>query len=161
MDLPTCLRQMIAWSDIETAVACFDVARTRFRLRDILASFDPRTEREREVLAYSRPGSDSGVESLVRQRLAQLGVEVSQQVRIASVGRVDMVVGGTTLIIEVDGEAFHSDSSAFENDRRRDAELVSLGYTVLRLTYNKVTSDWAWCERKILAALEHFTIQEG
>jgi len=39
------------------------------------------------------------------------------------------------LITEIDGHHSHSDYAAFENDRRRQNELVKHGWTVLRFTW--------------------------
>jgi very-short-patch-repair endonuclease len=39
------------------------------------------------------------------------------------------------LVLEVDGYRFHSDRSAFERDRARDATLIAAGYRVIRITW--------------------------
>ena len=88
----------------------------------------------------------------MRQRLEALGLVVQQQVVIPGVGRVDMVIDGR-LVVEVDGAGFHSDPVAVENDRRRNAELAALGFAVVRLSYPRITQDWAWCERVVLETL--------
>ena len=43
------------------------------------------------------------------------------------------------LVVEVDGYAFHSTRRSFERDRRRDADLTSRGYRVVRLTWRQIT----------------------
>ena len=45
------------------------------------------------------------------------------------------------LIAEVDGYAFHSSRGSFERDRRRDAQLVALGYRVIRITWRQLTRE--------------------
>ena len=152
--LEECLRHVASTADRETAIACLDTAMQKFRLsrRDIQRIFQGQPARARAIAAASRPGSDSGPESVVRQRLVPCGVTVRQQVRIAGVGRVDMLVG-KSLVIEIDGRAYHSDPRAFENDRRRDALLVARGYRVLRFSFQQVFGDWPFVERCILAAL--------
>ena len=52
---------------------------------------------------------------------------------------VDLLWRAERLIVEVDGYAFHSSRSAFERDRRRDADLGADGYRVLRLTWRRIT----------------------
>jgi very-short-patch-repair endonuclease len=42
------------------------------------------------------------------------------------------------LIVEVDGFRFHSSRAAFERDRSRDAELASLGFRVIRVTWRQI-----------------------
>lgn len=149
-----CLRQVVDWCDTETAVACLDTALTLLPVcRDeLIESFRDASSRAQGVVRRSRAGSDSGTESLVRQRLAGIGVRVSQQVWVAGVGRVDMVVVGSRVVVEVDS-SFHDSPEARVEDARRDAELVAQGYVVVRLPYERIISDWAWCERTILSAV--------
>lgn len=47
---------------------------------------------------------------------------------------VDMHWPGTKLIVELDTWDYHGTSATFETDRRRDADLASKGYTVIRVT---------------------------
>ncbi|MGK2308919.1 endonuclease domain-containing protein [Cutibacterium sp. V947] len=93
--------------------------------------------------------ADSGTESLVRCRLRRLGLAVRTQVSINDVGRVDMLVGDR-LVIEVDSVAHHTDLAAYSNDRRRDLELVSRGYIVVRIPWHQVMYDWDRVEPRIL-----------
>jgi very-short-patch-repair endonuclease len=149
------LRQTVAWCDTETAIACLDTALAvaRCTRAQIAAIFATASASDRLTASRCRYGSDSGSESLVRQRLDALGIPYRQQVEIAFVGRVDFGLVGTRIVIEVDSWRHHGDREAFERDRRRDAELVARGFTVIRLTYQRVMTDWPWCERMILAAL--------
>jgi very-short-patch-repair endonuclease len=152
VSLPVALRQVVRWCDRETAVACLDTALAKgMSLAEV---FTAEPAASRLVAGHARPGSESGIESLVRQRLNAVGLHPAQQVGIAGVGRVDIVLGGN-LVIEVDGAEFHSDRAAFENDRRRDAALVGLGFRVIRLSYSRVINDWPECQRTIRAALSH------
>jgi very-short-patch-repair endonuclease len=45
------------------------------------------------------------------------------------------------LIIEVDGYAYHGNRAAFERDRRKDAALVAVGYTVIRVTWRQLKDE--------------------
>lgn len=51
---------------------------------------------------------------------------------------VDALWPAERVIVEVDGYAFHAGRSAFERDRRRDAELQAAGFRVLRFTWRQV-----------------------
>ena len=154
VSLEDCLRGVVTVADRETAIACLETAMTKFgmSLPEIQSLFRDRPARERAIAAQCRRGSESGPESIVAQRLRRLHLAVRQQVRVAGVGRVDMVVGDR-LVIEVDGRAYHSDPRAFERDRRRDALLVARGYTVLRFSYRQVMFEWDFVRRCILATL--------
>lgn len=54
---------------------------------------------------------------------------------------VDFLWRDHRLIVEVDGFRFHSSRAAFERDRRRDAELTTLGYRVLRVTWRQLVGE--------------------
>lgn len=51
------------------------------------------------------------------------------------IARVDFVYHQFKLVIELDGEAYHSDRDSFRKDRRKQNALVLEGYRVLRFTY--------------------------
>jgi very-short-patch-repair endonuclease len=157
VSLGNCLRQMVGWSDEETALACLDTAlQSGLITRAAMASlFAGQPLRSRLIAARARFGSDSGTESIVVRRLRAIGIVLDQQVSIRGVGRVDMRVRDSRVIVEVDGRTYHEDPIAFENDRRRDAELVARGYVVIRLSYLRVLGDWEWCKRVVLAAIAH------
>ena len=57
---------------------------------------------------------------------------------------------GSRLVIEVDSVAHHTDAFAYSNDRRRDLELVSRGYLVVRIAWHQVMYDWECVEQHIL-----------
>ena len=72
--------------------------------------------------------------------LQAAGVELPiSQVRIVkrggrTVARVDFVYLDLRLIIELDGERYHTDRNTFRSDRRRQNELIQEGYRILRFT---------------------------
>lgn len=45
------------------------------------------------------------------------------------------------LIVETDGYAVHGTKRAFESDRARDAQLMLLGYDMIRFTHRQITQD--------------------
>lgn len=155
---PECLKQSVNWLDREDALACLDTALTVHRLSRATLQRIFRSEpmRSRLIASLARRGSESGPESLVCRRLEALGLTVEQQVRLPGIGRVDMRIAGTPVLVEVDGRTYHDDPVSFENDRRRDAELAARGLIVVRLSFMRVATDWAWCERMVLAAIASF-----
>lgn len=158
VDIFACLTQCVSWCDEETALAVVDTARTRHRLRmsTLRRAFETEPMRSRLLLSRSRPGSDSGLESIVRQRLTALRYRVVQQVRLPGVGRIDLHIIGTGVFIEVDGREHHGDVLAFARDRRRDANAARSGAVVLRFTYRQIISEWDWCEQSIRSAALRF-----
>jgi very-short-patch-repair endonuclease len=55
---------------------------------------------------------------------------------------VDLLWRRHRLVVELDSREHHE--HAFERDRRRDADLLSRGWRVLRLTWRQVVNDPAW-----------------
>lgn len=154
VSLADCLRSVARCADQETAVAVFDTALTANVVT--MAGLHTILEREPQAVRLratrARPGSDSGIESLVRQRLEARGHHIQQQVHVDGVGRVDMLVDGV-LYLELDGFAFHGDADAFDRDRRRDAVLALRGLHRLRLTARHVLHEWQAVEAIIEGAL--------
>ena len=58
------------------------------------------------------------------------------------------------LNLECDSYAWHMDREAFERDRRRDAELQRLGWTVLRFTWSQLKYQGDWVIDQIRYHLE-------
>lgn len=56
------------------------------------------------------------------------------------VARVDAAYPDQRVAIELDGYEHHTSSKAFQRDRARQNELVSLGWTVLRFTWHDVVN---------------------
>jgi very-short-patch-repair endonuclease len=157
VSLDDCLRGVVAACDRETAVACLDSAISVGAVtpRGIQRIFRLEGGAAQNVAAGAKPGSDSGAESIARQRFERSGFRVEQQVHVPTVGRVDMLLNGV-VYVEVDGFAYHSDPVAFENDRRRDALLTALGLTHLRFSYKQVTEDWPFVEQIVADTLSQF-----
>ncbi|WP_366516416.1 DUF559 domain-containing protein [uncultured Agrococcus sp.] len=88
------------------------------------------------ALARCGSKSESGAESITKLGFRRRRIRFRQQVRIGR-DRVDFLIG-ERLIVEVDGEEFHSGAQRFEEDRARDRRLVAAGYIVVRLTYWQV-----------------------
>jgi len=115
-------------------------------LAELRANLSPA---QQQRLAFVNAGSDSGLETLLRLFCVRQRMRVRTQVRIRGVGRVDLLVGDR-LVLELDGEGFHT-GIEFENDRRRDFELVQLGYLVVRISYKMLLHDRERVEAGILA----------
>jgi very-short-patch-repair endonuclease len=104
----------------------------------------------REALLRCDGVCESGTETLFWIRMCRWSPR--RQVRIPGVGRVDFLFGDR-LVVEVDGEAYHSDAGEFEKDRNRDARLSALGYRVLRFSYRQVIECWPEVESAVTAAI--------
>lgn len=95
---------------------------------------------------------ESGTETIFWLRMLRHRLPMTRQARFRGLGRVDFLIG-ERLIVEVDGQTFHDTESSFETDRHRDAYLSTLGYRVLRFSYEQVLADWPLVEAAVLAAV--------
>jgi very-short-patch-repair endonuclease len=66
---------------------------------------------------------------------------------------VDFAWREQRLIVETDGWAAHGTRSAFERDRRRDADLLAAGWRVLRISCERLEREPAWVAQRIAEAL--------
>ena len=66
---------------------------------------------------------------------------------------VDFLWRAGRVIVETDGYRSHAGRQAFEDDRRRDGELLARGYRVLRFTYSRVVNEPAEVIATVRAAL--------
>ena len=110
-------------------------------------------KRHHHLVDEARIDADSGLESLLRFRLARLGIRLSSQVRVPGVGVVDFVLGDR-LILEVDGRDNHEGRSERHRDLVRDAVAASHGFDTLRFDYAMVVHEWELVEAAILAKVE-------
>ncbi len=91
-------------------------------------------------LPSRNPLCQSYLESVGRIRLERAGITGRHQVEIPEVGRVDLLIGDR-LVIEWDGGT-HRTAEQQDEDCRRDARLATMGYRVLRFSYNLVMYEW-------------------
>lgn len=152
--LPTALGEMFACATAAEGLAAVESAIDRRAIEpghlDAVRAAMP--SGRRTALDRIDFGGQSGLETKVRLFLRARRVRFRTQAHIDRIGAVDFLVGDR-LVIEVDGWSFHSSRDEFENDRRRDFELVTRGYLVLRLSYRQVMDDWERSSAGILALL--------
>lgn len=99
------------------------------------------------VLAESRHLPWSEAERRAHTQLREAGIRgwVTNH-RVVIDGRsyfLDVAFPGLLLVLEVDGFENHKSRDSFENDRRRQNDLVAAGWTVLRLTW-AMLQNTAW-----------------
>lgn len=108
--------------------------------------------RFRRLRGLINPRAQSGIESILRVAAVLEGWSVELQVAIPRVGRVDIVINGW-LVIETDGDQWHSSPQQRARDRARDAELVRQGMRSHRFGYSQVMGDLEGCLAVIRALL--------
>ncbi|WP_427016712.1 endonuclease domain-containing protein [Pseudarthrobacter sp. P1] len=114
----------------------------------------------RRILDMLDPQSMSIIETVARYHLRRAGYSVHSQVAVRGMGHLDLMVEGI-LGIELDGEAYHNNAKAFEEDLRRGNVLVIRGIPTLRITgamvlfHPEVMLGW------VRAALETYRSAQG
>jgi very-short-patch-repair endonuclease/predicted transcriptional regulator of viral defense system len=110
---------------------------------------------------YGIVPAGSDFEVLVERLLVDHGLPKpvrQHEVRSAKgwfIARVDLAYPEAKIAIELDGRAFHTDSEAFEHDRRRQNELVLRGWTVLRFTWRQLLDEPGRIVQTVLDARQH------
>lgn len=94
----------------------------------------------------------SSIERLVAAALTARGIAFAAEAPIGSYF-ADFLVGDS-LVIECDGEYWHSKPRRIEQDRRRDAWMMERGYTIIRLSESEIRSDVVAAVDRALAPLE-------
>ncbi|QDZ15128.1 endonuclease domain-containing protein [Humibacter ginsenosidimutans] len=155
-DIVSALAQLAARVEPVHFIASVDSAlntnvMTAPQLADLFARLPRRFRRLRRLI---EPRAESGLESIVRVAAMLEGWKVEVQVAVPRVGRVDLVINGW-LVIETDGDQWHSSATQRAKDRRRDAGLVRRGMRCHRFGYAQVMGDLDGCIeiiRTLLAA---------
>ncbi|MBW4031813.1 MAG: DUF559 domain-containing protein [Acidobacteria bacterium] len=151
-DVMTALVVAIRCMPFEEAVCALDSALQLGMISRSAARSRFTSPGESRVLAAADRRSESGIETLARLRLRSRGIRVRVQVAIAGIGRVDLLVGDR-LVIETDGDTWHSTAEQREHDRRRDSALISRGFLVMRVGYARVMNEWDGFLKEVLAVV--------
>lgn len=109
----------------------------------------PWTGTARSLVDEATPWADSGLESFVIVRLRWMGLPILTQIWIAG-HRVDFLIG-ERLVLQVDGG--HHVGAQRTEDIRHDAELMLLGYHVVRVGYDQVVNRWPEVQEQIMHAV--------
>lgn len=105
--------------------------------------------RQGALLEAAQPYSDSGLETFVIPRLRWLRLRIVPQAWIRG-HRVDFLIG-ERLVLQIDG-ATHIGAQRVQ-DNRHDAELLLMGYHVIRVGYGQVVDDWPGVQALIMRAV--------
>jgi len=105
--------------------------------------------RARELLQRAAPFSGSGLESLIVPRLRWLGLAIIPQAWIAG-HRVDFLIGAR-LVLQIDGGTHVGAQRT--SDIAHDAQLMLLGYHVIRVGYAQVVDRWPEVQDVIMRAV--------
>jgi very-short-patch-repair endonuclease len=133
----------------EHALAIFESAIRKGLVDPLALALLPLSSRGRELLGAAQPFSDSGLETFVVPRLRWMKLRIVAQVWIAG-HRVDFLIGDR-LALQIDG-AHHVGAQRTE-DIAHDAQLMLLGFHVIRVGYHQVVNDWPAVQDVIMRAV--------
>ncbi len=102
-----------------------------------------------ELIDAAQIFSDSGLETFVVPRLAWMKLRIVPQAWIAG-HRVDFLIG-ERLALQIDGG--HHVGQQRTSDIAHDAQLMLLGYHVIRVGYEQVVNDWPAVQDVIMRAV--------
>jgi very-short-patch-repair endonuclease len=103
----------------------------------------------RDLCDRAVPWSDSGLESFVVPRLRWMKLPIRPQPWISG-RRVDFLIGDR-LVLQIDGG--HHVGAQREADIEHDAQLMLLGYHVIRVGYRQVVERWHTVQDLIMRAV--------
>ena len=120
-----------------------------------------RVVRRRELLALLvnfTSGATSPLEVMARRDIFADArfAEFEWQVPLRLGGRIavaDVLHRRARLVVELDGQRFHSSPEARQADHLRDIDLLAAGYSTFRVTWADATRRPEWCRQKLLAAV--------
>lgn len=137
------VKQVLRFHDAETGLIVLDSALNKGFLsnEEVPALIRGLPERKQKVLSRATGLAQSGLETRVRNFLISERVSVRPQVEIPTVGRVDMVAG-ESLIVECNGDAFHSSKEQRNRDYLRIQRARLLGYETVSLSYEQIFHRW-------------------
>lgn len=120
------------------------------------------TEKAKEKIREARlkqiiPAKDTSIEIAVQNELRRIGVPFEKHVPLLNKYQVDLLLEDK-LIIECDGDYWHSRSGVKQKDRKRDIELEEAGYTIFRLKEHQINSNVTTCVNAVLGRVESFGV---
>lgn len=130
-------------SDAELARAVNDARLARYLsladLKELLQRFPtrPATKRLRRFADSAQPPTRSHFERQFLAFVARYGLPRPLVNQTVAGHEVDILFPEHDLIVELDGYDFHSDRTAFERDRDRDADELEAGLRTFRLTWER------------------------
>lgn len=96
--------------------------------------------------------SPTSIEISIKSLLDNLGIDYTEQEPMSSFS-CDFFIPSARLVIECDGDYWHSLPKAKARDKRKDKWLAENNYNIVRLPEHKINKDIEWCKQQIQAYL--------
>lgn len=98
---------------------------------------------------FRKFNGETSIENLMRQALETAGISFKQEVKVG-IYHLDFLLPSIKVVIECDGDYWHSIPGAKRRDRRKDKLLTSKGYQIYRFSESEIKSSAESCIHKIL-----------
>ena len=151
---PVAERRNILWEALWAKVCTW---RQLGREVDRMYRIAGRQDLER-VLGWFAAGAKSPLEVRAKYevfadaRLREFEWQVDLQLQSRKL-TVDMLHPRTAVVIELDGDKYHSTREDRDSDRERQTLLTAAGYAVMRFGWNDIVTRPGWCRAQVLAVL--------
>jgi hypothetical protein len=109
-----------------------------------------------QLLAAHEPGTTRTRSQLEERMLGlchRFGLPTPEVNATIEGHEADFVWPEERLLAETDGWAAHGTRTAFERDRRRDADLLAAGWRMLRISHERLGREPDWVAERIAEAL--------
>lgn len=101
------------------------------------------------------PSKETSIERSVRELLDLLGIEYQRQVPLCGVGWADFLIPDKKIVIECDGDYWHSLERVKIRDSKKESAWVKSGYKVIRLKEYEIRNDlWSVFNSRVLIELK-------
>ena len=137
------------------------VRRATKKVRAQATSRPKRTAKKRTISVRRRRPAPTFIEVLMAAALRRAGLGYHAQFPVQRTGRnahrryfLDFALPAAMIAIEADGAAYHSTKAQKLKDARRQAELESQGWTVLRFTGSEIVKDSDACVQVVQTFLK-------
>lgn len=125
------------------------------------ASRAPRVSGRRDlerVLGWFAEGATSPLEVRAKHEVFTGGAfrDFEWQVELRLGSRrafADMLHRDAMLVVELDGERYHSSRKARDSDRNRNTDLAAAGYVTVRFGWNDIVLRPEWCRERLLTVV--------
>lgn len=93
---------------------------------------------------YTHFKGETSIEKLVKNKLKKVGISFRQEVKIGKY-HADFMIGNSNILIECDGDYWHSLPQAIIKDKNRDAILQRKGFQTIRFTETEIKKTKGSC----------------
>jgi len=100
------------------------------------------------------PKKYTSIELKINKLLTNMGIVFKDQILLEGVGNMDFFLPNYRIVIQCDGNYWHSKQKVKDRDINQDLQLMFKGYTILRFSETDIHKNIKKCQRKISDAVK-------